>query len=566
MRLLRTSVLLVATSAFIVVCVLFWPASLGGRTTYVSTHGTSMLPRFHSGDLAIVRASSEYRVGEITAYYSSTLRTVVLHRIIAVHDGRFTFKGDSNDFVDPDHPTAGRLVGKLVARVPHGGAYRAILAEPVVLFPALAVGFGGLTLGAQRSRRKRARRRAPPPAPVNPLSHTRGLATRGIAVLATGALMASGAVLVAVTVWHAPRTETTARAEPYRQNATIGYSGPAPRGAVYPDGRIHNGDPLFRRVVKQVDVDLHYAFAAPGASRHAVRGTSEVVADVSSATGWHRRLVLAPSRAFAGDEVDTTARLDLRTIRRIERAFTNETGLGTPDVTLRVTWKVHVGGEVDAIRIAADLAPAIAFQVTPVELLPSRNSGLGSNQLAPGATITNTGSVPVPVVHSRTFNLWHVHTSSSRARLLSLVLIALILAMTALAFAITRRRPAPGSADAIVARYRYLLVNATALPSAGRRPVVAVDRMRDLARLAKLHEELIVHAAAPERHRFALFTDAVVYTHEIGSAHPAAASTDDLARWALAGLEACAAERRRAPHAPLGRHPRGVPQNHPVAR
>ena len=63
-------------------------------------------------------------------------------------------------------------------------------------------------------------------------------------------------------------------AAPYRQHATIGYSGAGPRGAVYPDGRIHTGDPLFTKIVKAVDVDLHFAFTAAGADRHAVHGTS----------------------------------------------------------------------------------------------------------------------------------------------------------------------------------------------------------------------------------------------------------------------------------------------------
>ena len=41
----------------------FWPLALGGGTTYVSTHGTSMEPRFHTGDLAILRSADRYEVG-----------------------------------------------------------------------------------------------------------------------------------------------------------------------------------------------------------------------------------------------------------------------------------------------------------------------------------------------------------------------------------------------------------------------------------------------------------------------------------------------------------------------
>ena len=161
MRLLRTSASLLLLGSLVTVGVLFWPANLGGNTTFVSTHGTSMIPRFHAGDLAIVQPASDYHVGEITAYHSATLHTVVLHRIIAIHGARFTFKGDNNDFVDPDHPTADLLVGRLVARIPHGGEYRGLLAKPIVLFPVLAVVFGGFVFGAKRSRRRRARARTP---------------------------------------------------------------------------------------------------------------------------------------------------------------------------------------------------------------------------------------------------------------------------------------------------------------------------------------------------------------------------------------------------------------------
>ena len=92
-----------------------------------------MEPRFHSGDLAIVKPASDYKVGTIAAYKSSTLNgTVVLHRITAINHGRFTFKGDNNNFTDPDHPSATDLVGSLRARVPHGGEVRAALAQPRV--------------------------------------------------------------------------------------------------------------------------------------------------------------------------------------------------------------------------------------------------------------------------------------------------------------------------------------------------------------------------------------------------------------------------------------------------
>ena len=50
---------------------LFWPSALGGGTTYVATHGNSMEPGFHTGDLAILRPADRYAVGDVVAYRSN---------------------------------------------------------------------------------------------------------------------------------------------------------------------------------------------------------------------------------------------------------------------------------------------------------------------------------------------------------------------------------------------------------------------------------------------------------------------------------------------------------------
>src|SRR4051812_49977795 len=81
-----------------------WPTALGGSTTYVTTHGSSMEPSFHQGDLALVRQANHYDVGDVVAYRSATLKgTTILHRIIAQGPEGYTFRGDNNGFEDPDH-------------------------------------------------------------------------------------------------------------------------------------------------------------------------------------------------------------------------------------------------------------------------------------------------------------------------------------------------------------------------------------------------------------------------------------------------------------------------------
>jgi len=78
------------------------PPGIGGDTTYVVTDGTSMHPRIHTGDLALVRPAASYHVGDIVAYRNPELHVVVLHRIHSISaGGRYRFKGDNNSWIDP---------------------------------------------------------------------------------------------------------------------------------------------------------------------------------------------------------------------------------------------------------------------------------------------------------------------------------------------------------------------------------------------------------------------------------------------------------------------------------
>ena len=107
------------------------PPALGGGTTYVITDGVSMQPRFHTGDLALVRPASDYRVGDIVAYRSRQLHVTVLHRIVAVTaDGRYIFRGDNNSWRDPERVTRAQLIGALWFAVPGMGGRLQQLRSP----------------------------------------------------------------------------------------------------------------------------------------------------------------------------------------------------------------------------------------------------------------------------------------------------------------------------------------------------------------------------------------------------------------------------------------------------
>ena len=140
----RRSRKLLTTTAGLIVLAGAWfylaPVQLGGSTSYVVTHGISMEPRFHTGDLAILRSQPSYHVGEIVAYHNYKLHRTVLHRIIARDGSRYVFKGDNNNFVDPEHPAASQLIGALWVHIPRVGGVLQSVRSPALIGLLLAVG------------------------------------------------------------------------------------------------------------------------------------------------------------------------------------------------------------------------------------------------------------------------------------------------------------------------------------------------------------------------------------------------------------------------------------------
>jgi signal peptidase len=144
--------LAVAGLLLAVLSVPLWAGSL----SYVVPRGASMAPRLSDGDLAVVRSVDSYRVGDIAAYRNTALHRVVVHRIVAIDNGVYTFKGDANAFPDPQQVRRTQLVGRLSTSVPWVGSALLWLASPVNALLLLA-----LIVLLVRSRSGAVPRRAP---------------------------------------------------------------------------------------------------------------------------------------------------------------------------------------------------------------------------------------------------------------------------------------------------------------------------------------------------------------------------------------------------------------------
>ncbi|MEX1165196.1 MAG: signal peptidase I [Nitriliruptor sp.] len=134
----------------------FGPAQLGGRATYVSTHGESMEPTYSASDLVVITRAADHRVGDVIAYRSELLDTVVLHRIVDEDADGFITQGDNNDWLDQDRPTDADILGTPRFHVPRAGRIlevpTPVRATAVTALAALAFS-GGRKLSRRRARR-----------------------------------------------------------------------------------------------------------------------------------------------------------------------------------------------------------------------------------------------------------------------------------------------------------------------------------------------------------------------------------------------------------------------------
>jgi signal peptidase len=125
------------------------PQRLGGRADWVMVSGTSMLPRFHTGDLVLVEHQASYRVGEVVAYRVPEGQVgagyVVIHRILGGNGQTgWRMKGDNRTAPDLWHPTDHDVIGSKLLRIPHAWLVLRLLHMPLML--GLFAGFAAFFL------------------------------------------------------------------------------------------------------------------------------------------------------------------------------------------------------------------------------------------------------------------------------------------------------------------------------------------------------------------------------------------------------------------------------------
>ena len=503
----------------------FAPVPLGGSTTYVVTKGISMEPRFHTGDLALVRSQSSYHVGEVVAYHNKMLHTVVLHRIIGREGARYIFKGDNNNFVDPEHPAASQLIGALWLHVPGVGGRLQSIRSPALVGALLFFGMLLLTGGAfaQRRRRRLRQRRAgesithpPRRLPQRPAEPVAGVL--GIGLLALLPFLA----LALLAFTHAP----TARRPfniPYKQSGTFSYSANAAPGPAYPGNRAVTGDPLFTHVLSTVNLRFGYLFDS--AAAHSLAGKASLSATITSTSGWQTTLALGAPTYFRGDHALVTGTLDLSSLLALMHSVETTTMVkGTYRLT--ITPHVSATGSLDLAPLRTTFSPEIQFSLGEFEAQPTTSEGglfaagkPSTSQFAPSTTGSVTGTRYQPLFLSLGVARLSVATARTIALGAIAILVGALLAILALlrpilAFVAPRRRDESAT---IRARYGGLIIPVARVWQLPGVAVIDVADMEALVRIAEHYDRSILYETGDEGEAFWVTDESGQFRYAVGA-------------------------------------------------
>ncbi|WP_346621018.1 signal peptidase I [Blastococcus montanus] len=486
---------------------LFWPATLGGGTTYVTTYGDSMEPGFTAGDLAILSRAGTYSVGDVVAYESDSLDTIVMHRIVSADAEGFVTQGDNNDWLDDDRPTREEILGRLFLRIPQGGRALQAISSPWVL--VLAGAAASLVLGSARRVRGRhgaraLRRRLPvlrAPALSAPALSLPRLSAGSLPMLvrarARQVALASGAVALlaaagAGVLFVLPGTERAEETLQVIQEGRFSYAGSARPGTTYPTGAIETGDTVWTALATGLTVSYTSTVGGPGLAD--LQGALRLDVSIRAADGWSTYLDSGSVVTYADGVATASVDVDAARASEVLSRHHAEVGVSGSTATLTVTPTVAMSGAArgSAFEAAPPAGLDFALDATSLRLAGDAGSVLS----------TTTGTpVTVAAVVPRSFDVLAFSVPIGVARVVAVAVLALAL-LVAGGGAWLGRAGRGDAADEFLVRHADRIVPVTAFATAGT--VIDVSDAEALRRVAERFDTVVLHHAGPEDDVFAV--------------------------------------------------------------
>lgn len=497
------SSILAALSLFLFLFI-FWitlaPTRLGGPVTYVIVDGNSMEPRFHRGDLLLVRTEPAYGVGDAVVYRNAEMGSYVFHRIVGAELDRFILQGDNNSWLDSYKPGTDEIVGRLWLHLP--GLGKSIEWMRIPLHLAVTVGILGVFLMfdmLKNPSRKRKRNNTP--------AGNFG----GMPELAMYALGILTLFFLATGVYSFTRPlSRPAENVPYKQEAQFVYSATGTPG-VYDTDVVRAGEPVFPKLTCFLNVGFTYNVS--GANVQGITGAHRMYARIlDEQSGWQRTIPLSGDVPFSGNSFFHTATLDLCQVESLVNLVEEQAGLKQVAYTLEIVTEASFTASVDGVPVRDSFSPVLLFKYNKVHFyvipgegqadpLYSSKQGLAGSVEQKPNSISMLG-LPIPV--------WIIRFVSLLG--LGLSLYGLISAGLGL------YRTASQSQEALIRlKYGAMLVDVYEQNIAPVSSIVDVASMDDLGRLAERHGTMILHMTRNFLHYYFVQSDSITYRYVIST-------------------------------------------------
>ncbi len=488
--------------------VLFAPAQVGGAASYVIINGNSMEPVYFRDDLVILRTAQTYQIGDIVTYQHPTIGQII-HRIIDKQGDHFIFKGDNNGFIDSYQPVQSELIGRAWIHLSGAGTMVKQIRQPWVV--ALLAGLISLVVVAPSAGKlastKKAQRRKKGQHQQAHQSVSPAL-VKSEDVMLVLVVVIGLALVLGIFSFTRPVTKSITESVAYSHEGRFSYTAPAPPG-LYSNDTVQAGEPIFRKLISQVDFTFAYRLAADKAEN--MTGSGQMQALVSANNGWQWTFDLQPEMAFSGNQVDLRGVLNLSEIQTMVESIQQQTGVRFQSYTLTIIPTVNVAGRVDGEPLDDQFAPQLVFLLDDLQMqLAERPSANGADPLS----FSQSGALPRTLMASNPLSLLGISLAVTTARTLAiagLIIGVAGLAITALFFMMT------GSQDEstrIQARYGPLMVGVQRSTLDEEKRVAAVASIDDLVKVAERSGSMILHEANGPLHTYYVQMDQVVYRYQ----------------------------------------------------
>jgi signal peptidase len=508
----------------IAVWIAFAPTQVGGMASYIIVIGKSMEPKFHKGDLVVVHREPLYEVGDAVVYRNAELKNFVFHRIISRQMGRFTLKGDNNDWIDDYRPSQKEVIGKLWMHIPRGGMIIQKIRSPFVM--ALIAGALGAVLATSLFSNQARGNRPMKHKSVQewfssikqnaegwfPTIHKPGLdrSSNGKqGEILEGSffvlgLVALSSLILGIIAFSRPASRIAQDDIQYQHLGVFSYSAPSPVG-VYDADTIKSGDPIFTKLTCSVDVNFQYTLIAAQAEN--ISGTYQLTAIISDpVSGWQRGMPLQEESSFGGTAFGSTAKLDLCKIESLTQSMQEKTGSPAGSYLLVLTPRIKLNGEVSGHALESAFDPALTFRYDRTQFYLVRNEE-SDNPFA----FTETGHLSEKHQEANTMLLLGREIAIPALRLIALFgLIGSLMGLTLLGIRL-QRLSQHDQEKFFHIKYSSMMIdvqNADSLPLSSTIDVASMDA---LAKLAERFNAMILHIEQGVLHTYYVQAGGIIY-------------------------------------------------------